>query len=76
MTMPTLGQQRVRATFNPSKASVVDDIKGATAALIDLCEDAKSRQSSGEEGRLWALAQTMYEDAAMWAVKAATTPRP
>jgi hypothetical protein len=63
----TLGQQRVRAEFNPSKNGVVDQIKNKTAELIDLCETLKSK-----DARLVALAQTHYEDAAMWAVKAAT----
>lgn len=64
----TLGQQRVRMSFNPSADSTVDRIKLQTAALIDLCEELKSK-----DPRLAALAQTHYEDAAMWAVKAATT---
>jgi hypothetical protein len=41
--------------------------------LIDLCETMKSQDN--EKNRLCALAQTHYEDAAMWAVKAATTPK-
>lgn len=35
--------------------------------MIDLCEQLKAK-----DGRLAALAQTSYEEAAMWAVKAAT----
>ena len=65
----TLGQQRVRTTFNPSNDNIVDTIKYKTAELIDLCESMKDR-----DARLAALAQTHYEDAAMWAVKCATTP--
>lgn len=71
----TLGQKRVRAAFNPSNDSAVDNIKGRAADLIDICEDGRKQASSGEEVRLWALAQTHFEDAAMWAVKAATTPK-
>lgn len=63
----TLGEQRVRASFNPSADSAVDQIKQKTAELIDLCEGLKAK-----DGRLAALAQTAYEEAAMWAVKAAT----
>ena len=63
----TLGQKRVRINFNPSDNSTVEVIKSTTAGLIDLCESIKYR-----DPRLVALAQTAYEEAAMWAVKAAT----
>jgi hypothetical protein len=65
----TLGEKRVRMTFNPSGDSVVETIKKRSAELIDLCETIKDK-----DPRLAALAQTHYEDAAMWAVKCATTP--
>jgi hypothetical protein len=45
----------------------VDTIKQKSAELINLCEALKSK-----DARLAALAQTSYEEAAMWAVKAAT----
>lgn len=64
----TLGMQRVRAYFNPSENQIVSDIKKKTAELIDLCEGLKPK-----DGRLASLAQTAYEEAAMWAVKAATS---
>ena len=64
----SLGAQRVRESFNPSKDNIVDKIKRYTADLIDLCEELKPL-----DPRLAALAQTSYEEAAMWAVKAATT---
>jgi len=66
----TLGEQRVRVEFNASENRTVDWIKEKTAHLIDACEDLKAR-----DPRLAALAQTAYEEAAMWAVKAATTPK-
>lgn len=74
----SLGEDRVRVKFNPSDNSLVSQIKQKSAELIDLCQERKTRVSDipaspGEEARLWALAQTHYEDAAMWAVKAATT---
>lgn len=71
----TLGESRVRAEFNPAQSSVVDQIKQKSAELINLCEGLKPTDGlmmSGEKGRLIALAQTEYENAAMWAVKAAT----
>jgi hypothetical protein len=61
---------RVRESFNPSKDNVVDKIKRYTADLIDLCEDLKAL-----DPRLASIAQTTYEEAAMWAVKAATAEK-
>jgi hypothetical protein len=73
----TIGEDRVRVKFNPSADGLVDKIKQKSAELIDLCEEMKAKaQKAGSESetiRLCALAQTHYEDAAMWAVKAATT---
>lgn len=64
----TKGEKAVRLSFNPSGSTEVDQIKRKTADLIDFCETMKLK-----DGRLVALAQTAYEEAAMWAVKAATT---
>lgn len=63
----TTGEQRVRTQFNPSQDSTVDQIKQKTAELINLVETLKEK-----DGRLVSLALTSYEEAAMWAVKAAT----
>ena len=75
----SLGAARVRESFNPSKDSLVVKIKRYTADLIDLCEDMKEPTAiehfHPERIRLAALAQTAYEEAAMWAVKAATTEK-
>jgi carbamate kinase len=77
----TIGEERVRIKFNPSDNTLVSHIKQKSAELIDLCEQHKKLQAvhgqlpvvgNNEVNRLWALAQTHYEDAAMWAVKAAT----
>jgi hypothetical protein len=65
--MPTLGEQRVRVSFNPSADNEVDEIKAMAAELIDLCETLKKK-----DARLASLAQTAFEEGAMWAVKAAT----
>jgi len=67
MSEKTIGEQRVRTDFNVSRSSVVDEIKQKSAELINLCETLKAK-----DGRLASLAQTSYEEAAMWAVKAAT----
>jgi len=80
----TLGQRRVRMSFNPSSNYDVDNIKTKAAELIDLCEDFRKKLDEAgfngtEEGkrdadirRCLSLAQTHFEDAAMWAVKAVT----
>ena len=70
MQSRTVGEIRVRTQFNPNNNSVVDEIKQKTAELINLCETLKSL-----DGRLASMAQTDYEAAAMWAVKAATTQK-
>ena len=81
---PTKGESRVRIKFNVAEngaiRSNIDAIKQESAALIDFCEsgitEVKERDwndyAKGEAIRLWALAQTAYEEAAGWAVKAAT----
>jgi hypothetical protein len=69
----SVGEDRVRVKFNPSADSLVDQIKQQTARLIDLCHERSQADITGEERRLWSLAMTHYEDAAMWAVKASTT---
>ncbi len=73
----TLGKERVRAGFNPSGDQRVESIKSLTAQLIDICEDIKRNDTTppnifAETVRLCSLAQTAYEEAAMWATKAAT----
>jgi hypothetical protein len=67
----SVGEARVRTKFNPSADGVVDQIKQKSAELIDLCETLKHK-----DGRSAAMAQTEYEAAAMWAVKAATAQEP
>lgn len=66
----TLGQKRVKADFNPAKNDIVDQIKNKSAEKIDLCEQIRQQGGSDEKSRLVSLAQTDYEKAAMWAVKA------
>lgn len=69
----SIGEDRVRVKFNPSNADLVSQLKQKTAELIDLCEAHRQAiDADAEERRLWSLAMTQYEDAAMWAVKAAT----
>lgn len=71
----SLGEDRVRTKFNPSADGLVDQIKQQTAKLIDLCDQAHVDAVGGETKRLWSLAMTHYEDAGMWAVKAATVSK-
>ena len=75
MSQKTIGETRVRADFNVSGSSIVDEIKQKSADLINVCEGLKPTDGamiSGEKARLISLAQTSFEEAAMWAVKAAT----
>jgi hypothetical protein len=71
-TKQTLGQSRVRLSFNPSANQDVEKIKMRVADLIDLCEDFKKKSPGNEAARLFSLAQTHFEDAAKWAVKGVT----
>ena len=68
----SLGESRVRVSFNPSGNSTVDDIKRKSAELIDLCDSMGQEAKDDEQKRCLALAMSSYEVAAMWAVKAAT----
>jgi hypothetical protein len=76
----TLGEKRVRVNFNPSNQDLVQQIKEKSAELINLLENTREDElrkvpaveKSNEKMRLISLAQTAYEEAAMWAVKAAT----
>ena len=78
----TTGEYKVGITFNPGNNPLVDDLKRKAADFIDAVEkipvgsagsETTERQSK-EVPRLKALAITNAEDAAMWAVKAATKP--
>lgn len=64
----TIGEKRVRVDFNVDGDPAVDEIKKLAAHLIDACEFEKDK-----DPRLCALAQTAFEEAAMWAVKLVTT---
>lgn len=82
----TLGEQRVRVDFNVSGNTLIDQVKIKSAELIDLLQSVRNDEASktydkspeqfqalsGEKVRLISLAQTAYEEAAMWAVKAIT----
>lgn len=80
----TKGEYRVCISFNPSGNDLVDKIKRQAADLIDLIESIPTQTGDAETCgdhflevlRLKSLAETHIEDAAMWAVKAATKPAP
>jgi hypothetical protein len=71
MKEQTLGEARIRTTFNPSDDSKVQHIKERAAELINYINTNIEAKDS-ETGRLKSLALTTIEEAAMWAVKAAT----
>ncbi len=64
----TEGEWRVGMKFNPAGDDHVTLIKQHTAKLIDLIAE------HGRDDRCTALAQTAFEDGAMWAVKSITKP--
>lgn len=74
----TIGEKRVRTDFNVTGSDVVTEIKNKSAALINLVQngidvpEGLPESDFGEFLRLRSLAMTAYEEAAMWAVKAAT----
>jgi hypothetical protein len=74
----TLGQKRVKAEFNPAKNDLVDQIKNKTAELIDLLESMRvagttAQQTHAEKHRVISIAQTEFEGACHFAVKACFT---
>ena len=72
MTDKTIGEIRVRTDFNPDNNDSVNQIKQKTAELINLVGGLTTETGRSERNRLVALAETSFEEAVMWAVKAAT----
>ena len=73
--LKTLGEKRVRVDFNPSNSGNVNALKTKAAEAINILQDYKDdprNQIDSETARIIATAQTKYEEAAMWAVKAVT----
>lgn len=68
----SLGEKRVRTDFNVTASDTVGMIKNDAAQMINMLEDLKHNTDKDEAKRLASIAQTKYEEAAMWAVKAAT----
>jgi hypothetical protein len=58
------------ANFNPTNDPRVDKIKKATDDLIEMVRENANLAYSVEAQRRAAIAITIYEQAAMWAVKA------
>ncbi len=69
-TNPTIGEKRIRTDVNPGNNEKVQNLKEKFAYLMNDINDLSSDNS--EFGRLKATALTELENAAMWAVKAAT----
>jgi len=79
MSQKSLGQNRVKAEFNPAKNDLVDQIKNKSAELIDLIESMKNfdeneaTSMTHERFRLIEKAELDVETACMCAVKACFT---
>jgi len=67
----SMGKKRVRIDFNMGGRHDVALVKEHAANMIDTLEDLK--KGNGEQARCAAIAQTKFEEAAMWAVKAFTS---
>ena len=72
----SIGEFRVRTKFNPSQVTLISTINQKTAAIINMVseirDEGEEESAANERRRLVALALTKYEEAAMFAVKAAT----
>ena len=68
----TIGETRVRTDFNVTGSDTVAEIKTKAAELINLVNSLPVESGRSEKARLISLASTSFEEAAMWAVKAAT----
>jgi hypothetical protein len=73
---PTTGTTRLRMGhgMGGEASDLIADIKYNTAGLINTCQMMKglNHPQAAELERLCTLAQARYEEASMWAVKAAT----
>jgi hypothetical protein len=67
----TIGERRVRIDVNPGDDPQVALIKQKTAEMIDLCETMKAE---GKRAMCLERAQSAFEDAASWAVRAIRAP--
>lgn len=74
----SLGEQRVRKSFNPSEHSTIKAIKQRTADLIniiDLAGKMVGSEHDSEIKRLVDIAEKCFEEGAMWAVKVIATSK-
>ena len=79
---PTIGERRIRTTFNPSSIDLVSQFKNKTAELVTLAEEQRSlnninitnweQEDVADFNRWISIAQTAYEEAEMYIVKALT----
>lgn len=71
----SIGEKRVRIEFHPTNVGNYAALKTKAAEAINILEDFKNdprENIDGETARLIATAQTKFEEAALWAVKAVT----
>ena len=71
----TFGQKAVGMTFNPGGMPEVNEIKKASADLIDILNaqrDTAKAANNGEKIAQYTLAIRAIQDGQMWGVKAAT----
>ena len=68
----TYGEKAVGLRFNPSGDAKVQKIKELYAQIIDICDEGRAGEDSGEYWRLYTIAIEKAMTAQMWAVKAIT----
>lgn len=75
-TKLSIGEERIRTSFNVSGNSDVDIVKKEAASALNFLETHRKDENDfpfpQEKQRLISLAQTAQEEYAMWAVKALT----
>lgn len=68
----TFGEKAAGVSFNPSKDPLVDEVKAATAHLIDLLHNFRTAKGNSEASRYISAAITEIQKGQMLAVKGLT----
>lgn len=68
----SFGERAAGVSFNPSGDVPTQQIKEASAKLIDILNNYRNSTDDGEQKRMFSVAITEVQTAQMWGVKAAT----
>lgn len=72
MAEQTFGERAVGFHFNPSGDVPTQQIKEASAKLIDILNNYRNATEDGEQKRMFSVAITEIQTGQMWGVKAST----